>query len=282
MQIVRKCRAAVGDHSAMELAHMRVAHGRGDAAIGDDAGEVKMLDAAFAQTPLEPRGVECRIRDLLDGDVGGRELLDELLAPASRRKVAFGEERPQRFEMRRDDRLAAAAGHEREQGCDNQNVVLARRAHQRRETIGQGGNVQAGLAGAAIRALRMQEIVLQIAEDERGGLLAHAGSTITLPSVSTRPMWPGSITVVASGCSRIAGPSMVAPAGNASRDQTLVSRQPPSNQTLRAPVFAFSSDADISGANTEKSNAGRRPIAATRSDTMRTANPGSKRLNDAE
>jgi hypothetical protein len=52
-----------------------------------------------------------------------------------------------------------------------------------------------------------------------------------------------------------------------------VSRQPPGNHTFRDPVFALSSELDASGANTEKSNAGRRPIAATRSDTMRTASP---------
>ena len=32
----------------------------------------------------------------------------------------------------------------------------------------------------------------------------------------------------------------------------------------------------------EKSKGGRRPIAATRSDTMRTASPGNRRLNEAE
>ena len=71
-------------------------------------------------------------------------------------------------------------------------------------------------------------------------------------------------------------------AGSARRDQMAVSRKPPSNHTFREPVFALSSDADASGANTEKSNGGRRPMAATRSDTMRTANPGNNRLNDAE
>jgi len=74
---------------------------------------------------------------------------------------------------------------------------------------------------------------------------------------------------------------MVVPDGSARRDQTPVSRQPPSKQTCRASVYALSREAQAAGANTEKSNAGRRPIAATRSDTMRTASPGSSRLNEA-
>ncbi len=32
--------AAIAQHDRLEIAHMRVAHGRGDAAIGDDAGDV--------------------------------------------------------------------------------------------------------------------------------------------------------------------------------------------------------------------------------------------------
>src|SRR5947209_778533 len=171
--------------------------------------------------------------------------------------------------MRRNDRLTAAPGHQGEQRCDDENAIVARGAHERCEAGGQCGDVGARLASTAVSPLRMQEVVLQVAEDESSGLLAHTASTITLPSVSTLPTWPGSITVVASGCSRIAGPSIAAPAGSASRDHTEVSRQPPSNQTLRTPVFALSSDAKAPGANTEKSNAGRRPIAATRSDTMR-------------
>ena len=46
----------------------------------------------FLQHPFEARGVEGRIGDLFDVDVGGRELLDQLLAPASRREVALLQE----------------------------------------------------------------------------------------------------------------------------------------------------------------------------------------------
>ena len=73
MHLAAERRAAVRDHGAVELAHMRVAHRRGDAAIGHDAGEIEVLDAAFLQHPFEPRGVERRIGDLLHVDVGGRE-----------------------------------------------------------------------------------------------------------------------------------------------------------------------------------------------------------------
>src|SRR5205085_7382390 len=102
-------------------AHMRVAHRRGNAAVGDDTGEIKLLDAAFAQGPFEARGMERRVCDLLDGDVRRRELTDDLLAPASRREIALCQKRSQRFEMRRDNRLAAAAGDQREQRRDDEN-----------------------------------------------------------------------------------------------------------------------------------------------------------------
>ena len=46
-----------------------------------------------------------------------------------------------------------------------------------------------------------------------------------LPSWSTRPRRPGSMKMVASGCSRMAGASTIAPAGRSSRDQICVSRQ---------------------------------------------------------
>ena len=44
--------------------------------------------------------------------------------------------------------------------------------------------------------------------------------------------------------------------------------------------FEFS-EVKRSGANTAKSNGGRRPIAATRNDTIRIAMPGRRRLNEA-
>jgi hypothetical protein len=95
MHALAEGRAAILDHAAAELAHMRVAHRRGDAAIGDDAGEIEVLDAAFAQAPFEPRRMEGRKGDLLDRDVGGRERVDHLLPPASGHEIALAQERAQ-------------------------------------------------------------------------------------------------------------------------------------------------------------------------------------------
>ena len=55
------------------------------------------------------------------------------------------------------------------------------------------------------------------------------------PSASTRIRSPGSITVVESSCSTIAGPTISTPTPSPSRRYTGVSRQPPSNQTRRWP-----------------------------------------------
>ncbi len=89
------------------------------------------------------------------------------------------------------------------------------------------------------------------------------------------------MTVVASGCSRIAGPPIIAPAGRSSRVQTsdvstAVLEPNPAGAQARSVERRAGS-----GENTEKSNAGRRPIAATRNDTIRVASPGNSRLNDA-
>ncbi len=101
-----------------------------------------------------------------------------------------------------------------------------------------------------------------------------------LPSASTRAVRPGSTTVVASGCSSIAGPATTAPTGRSSRDHTTVSCHAPANQTGRAPRRAAYNVAPSAGARAERSKGGRRPIAAVRSVTMRIGMPGSSRLND--
>src|SRR5437763_11369370 len=140
MHLLPERRAAVGDYRAIELAYLRIADRRSDAAIGDDAGEIELRDATFAQAPFEPRGVERRKCDLLYIDICGRERIDQLLPKTARREVALLEERPQRLEMRRDERLAAAPGHQGEQRCDDQYPVLACGTHQRRQARGQGGD----------------------------------------------------------------------------------------------------------------------------------------------
>ena len=168
MDVLGKGGAAVRDDGAVEFAHMGVPHGRGHAAIGDDAGNIEPVDAALAQHPFEPRHVERRVGDLFDRDIGWREHIDELLAPPARREVARLEERPQLLEMRRDDRLAAAAGNEREQCRDDEHAVRASGVNKRRELVRQRGEGGAGLPGAAIGAVGMQKVVLQIDENERG------------------------------------------------------------------------------------------------------------------
>jgi hypothetical protein len=129
----------------VELAHVRVPHGRGDAAVGHDAGKIEMLDAAFPQHPFEARSVERRIGDLLHVDVGGCERADELLAPASRREVALLQKGPKLLEMRRYDRSPPASRHECEQRRNRQDAPLARKPGERREARRQGGDVGGAL-----------------------------------------------------------------------------------------------------------------------------------------
>ena len=79
-------------------------------------------------------------------------------------------------------------------------IPRCRAADQRRKPVRQRRDGWAALPGAAIGAVAMQEIVLQIAENKRTGCDLHqTGSTIRLPRRSIRPTRPGSITVVASG-----------------------------------------------------------------------------------
>jgi hypothetical protein len=63
---------------------MGVPHGRSDAAIGDDAGDLEHLDPRLAQNPFEPRHVECGIGDLLNREIGGRQFFDQRMAPMGR------------------------------------------------------------------------------------------------------------------------------------------------------------------------------------------------------
>ena len=65
--------------------------------------------------------------------------------------------------MRRDDRLAAAAGTSVNSVATMRMPLLARELHQRREACRQRGDVGADLPGAAIGPFGMQEVVLQIA-----------------------------------------------------------------------------------------------------------------------
>src|SRR6185312_602429 len=250
---------------------------RSNATIGDNAGADDMLNAAFAQHPFEPRHVERGESDLFDAGVGGTELVDELLAPGARQEVALAQERPQRLQMRRDDRVAAPPRHQCEQCRDDETAFVAERVGERLQPRRQCGDVGALGAAARIGAVRMDEVVLQIQQQQRGRCEIHARSTMTLPRWSMLALRPGSMKIVASGCSSTAGALIVAPYGRSSRDHTLVSCQAPPWKTLRVPFAALSSDASASGAKAVRSKAGRRPIAAVRKETMRVGMPGSSR-----
>ena len=148
---------------------MRVAHGGRHAPVGDNSTHEQRLDPALAQEPLEPRHVESRIRDLLDGAVDGFELLDDGLSPRARRKVAALEERAQLLQVGRDDRFALAAGDEREQRGDHQAARLLNGARQRRHARRQGRDLGAALPAARIGAVRMNKVVLQVDEQKGRG-----------------------------------------------------------------------------------------------------------------
>ncbi len=203
-------------------------------------------------------------------------------------KSPFVEEGPQLGQMRRDHRLAALARHQRELGRDDPAALArarpppaaagaraarrwtgrpARRGHRRRR-------------GWMKSFCRSQSSSAQFCDRRARRSCMHSRSMTMLPNASTRAASPGSTTVVASGCSRIAGPSTTAPTGRSSRDQMAVSCQRPPNQTCRAARAApLRASAPSGGASAARSKCGRRPIAAVRSDTIRTGMPGSRRLN---
>src|SRR5262249_49950930 len=104
-----------------------------------------------------------------------------------------------------------------EQRRDNQNAILAGATHQWCKFLWERRDGRTGLATARICAIAMEEIVLQVAEDQSAGVVHGARSTIRLPSRSTRPRKPGSTTVVASGCSKMAGPPISVSTGRSSR-----------------------------------------------------------------
>ena len=124
--------------------------------------QYKRLDAGLAQHPFQPPHVERRIGDLLDREIGRLQLIDQRLAPGARREIALGQERPQRLEMRRDERLAALARHQRELGRDDQAAALRSGSSERLEAGRQRRDLRRRSPGAAIGAVRVQEIVLQI------------------------------------------------------------------------------------------------------------------------
>ena len=78
--------AAVGQHDRLDVAHMRVAHGRGDAAVGDDAADDRAARRPPCATPI--RAASCRRRNRRSSRSGNRR--------ARVRRRAHGPRRPAR------------------------------------------------------------------------------------------------------------------------------------------------------------------------------------------
>ncbi len=100
MRLLGKGGAAVGQNRDAEVADMGVAHGRGDAAIGNDASDEQPIDAGFSQHPLHSRHVEGRISNFLDREIGRLQVVDQAVAPAARREIALAEKRAEHLQMR--------------------------------------------------------------------------------------------------------------------------------------------------------------------------------------
>jgi hypothetical protein len=88
------------------------------------------------------------------------------MAPAAGHEITLAEKRPQRFEMRRDERLAVAAGHQRELGRYDPAATCPQRVCERRDTRRQIHDRRRTAAPTPIGSARMQEIVLQIDHHE--------------------------------------------------------------------------------------------------------------------
>ena len=161
--------AAVGQDDGVEIAHMRVAHGRGDAAIGHDAAEDQRPNAGAGQHPFHAALIKRRERHLFDLQVTRLQVGDQLMAEASGSEIAASQERPQIFEMGRHEGFAVAAGH---QGEMRRHDPAARRAHRFRQfsvARRQSGDGRRGFAGPAIGAVGMDKIVLHVDDDKGGG-----------------------------------------------------------------------------------------------------------------
>src|SRR5262245_25774137 len=100
MDVVCERCASVLDDQTLEFANMRIPDRGRNVTVGHDASEENPFDLTFAQHPFQPRHVEGRVGDLLYGDVSRCKCINELLTPASRREVAFGQKWPQGFEVR--------------------------------------------------------------------------------------------------------------------------------------------------------------------------------------
>ena len=88
------------------------------------------------------------------------------MPPASGSKIAFPQERTKRFQMRRDERLAAFARDQREMGRDDPAASCPHGVNNGSQSRRQRRNCRRAGAAARIGAIRMNEIPLQIDEEE--------------------------------------------------------------------------------------------------------------------
>ena len=174
--------------------------------------------------------------------------------------------------------------HEREMGRDDPSAPSPNEIGERLQSRGQRCDFRRRLTRAPIGAEGMNEVVLQIADQQRGrrDRMALRRSCRTpfddeIAEAVDRAARPGSTAVVASGCSSTAGPSTTAPTGRSSRDQ--MPREPAAREPDRRAPRRAASRSVPGRAQAARSNAGRRPIAAVRSDTTRTGMSGKRRLN---
>ncbi len=113
-----------------------------------DAADDQLVDVGLAQHPFHPRHVERRIGDLLDREIRRHKFVDQLMAPAAGREVTFLRNGRSSFEMRRDDRLAAFARHQREMRGDDKAAGTAHRIGERLQLGRQRRDGVGFLAGA--------------------------------------------------------------------------------------------------------------------------------------
>ena len=149
---------------------MRVAHRGGDAAIGDDAGNIELASMPrLAQQPFQPRHVEGGIGDLLHREVGRRKFVDELLSPgAGQRNRLCARNGRNVF------RCGEIIGSPPRPGTsvNNGSRDPGRRAgatHRRAASAAPAAlRWRRSRPAARIGAVRMQKVVLQIDQQQRG------------------------------------------------------------------------------------------------------------------
>ena len=114
------------------------------------------------------------LSSLLDMDP---DAITELIGEQYKGKEKLLKPNVNAFQMGRDDRLACAARHKREERAHGERAALAHSIEQWLYACGQGRNIGIGAAAACISALAMQKVILQINQKQgslfRRELRAH-------------------------------------------------------------------------------------------------------------